>query len=387
VPSASLLAALLAVPWAVVPAVLAWRLRDSRSLDEQPAQPPPDAPALSVVVPARDERRNIGRLVRSVLASTYPRLELVVVDDHSTDDTAAVAREAAAGDARLTVVTPPPLPAGWFGKQWACAAGAAAASGELLLFTDADTMHGPELHARAVNALLEADAALLTVAGTQELGSFWERLVQPQLFQLIFSRYGGTERVNRSPRPLDKIASGAFLLFRRAAYARLGGHAAVRHTVAEDLALAQRTAAAGGRVVLVLGERHLTMRMYASLGELVRGWRKNVFAGGRDAMPFGRVGRLAYPLLLPLAPLATLAPSLALLLAALGLAPPAVALWGALAFGALLLHWAVAYRSLGHSPLLALGHPLGAAVMLWIVVTATLRGRRVAWKGREYLHR
>ena len=273
------------------------------------------------------------------------------------------------------------------GKQWACAAGAGAASGELLLFTDADTAHGPELHARAVNLLLAADAALVTVAGAQELGSFWERLVQPQIFQLILSRFGGTERVNRSPRPLDKIANGQFLLFRRAAYERIGTHAAVRHTVAEDLALAQRTAAMGGRVVLVLGERHLSTRMYASLGELVRGWRKNVFAGGRDAMPFGRVGRLLYPLLLPLAPLFTLAPPVALLLAALGLAPSAVGLWGALAGGALVVYWAAVYRSLGHSPLNALGYPLGAAVLLYIVVTATLRGRRVAWKGREYLHR
>jgi chlorobactene glucosyltransferase len=380
-------AVLLALPWIVGPAALAWRLRDSRSLDEQPAAVPPDAPSLSVVVPARDERRNIGRLVRSVLASTYPRLELVVVDDHSMDDTAAVALAEAGGDARLSLVTPPPLPDDWFGKQWACAAGAAAASGELLLFTDADTAHGPELHVRAVNLLLAADAALVTVAGAQELGSLWERLVQPQIFQLILSRFGGTERVNRSPRPLDKIANGQFLLFRRAAYERIGAHAAVRHTVAEDLALAQRTAALGGRVVLVLGERHLSTRMYASLGELVRGWRKNVFAGGRDAMPFGRVGRLLYPLLLPLAPLSTLAPPVALLLAALGVAPPAAALWGALAGGALLVYWAVVYRSLGHSPLNALGYPLGAAVLLYIVVSATLRGRRVAWKGREYLHR
>jgi chlorobactene glucosyltransferase len=382
-----LLAVLLALPWAIVPAALAWRLRDSRSLDEESAAAPADAPTLSVVVPARDERRNVGRLVRSVLASTYPRLELVLVDDHSTDGTADVARAAAGGDGRLTIVTPPPLPDDWFGKQWACAAGAAAASGELLLFTDADTAHGPELHARAVNRLLADDAALLTVAGTQELGSFWERLVQPQVFQLILSRYGGTERVNRSPRPLDKIANGQFLLFRRAAYERLGGHAAVRHTVAEDLALAQRCAALGGRVVLVLGERHLSTRMYASLAELVRGWRKNVFAGGRDAMPLGRAGRAVYPLLLPLPPLLALAPLVALLLAALGLAPAAAGVWGAVAGGLLLAYWAVVYHSLGLSPLHALGYPLGAAVLLWIVVTATVRGRRVAWKGREYLHR
>ena len=381
------LALLLALPWIVIPALLAWRLRDSRSLDEQPATAPTDAPALSVIVPCRDERRNVGRLVRSVLASSYPRLELVVVDDHSTDGTADVAREAAAGDGRLRVLEAPALPDDWFGKQWACATGAAAAQGELLLFTDADTWHGPGLHARAVNALLAAEASLLTVAGTQEMGSFWERLVQPQVFQLILSRYGGTERVNRSPHPVDKIANGQFLLFRRDAYERLGGHASVRHTVAEDLALGQRCAALGGRVVLVLAEGHFSTRMYASLGELVRGWRKNVFAGGRDAMPLGRLGRAVYPLLLPIAPLVTLAPVVALLLGLAGLLPPPVLLWGAVATAATLLHWAVEYRRLGHSPLNALGYPLGATVFLYIVLTATARGRRVAWKGREYRHR
>src|SRR5688500_6027554 len=105
-----LLALLLALPWLVIPALLAWRLRDSRSLDEHPATAPADVPTLSVIVPCRDERRNVGRLVRSVLASTYPRLELIVVDDHSTDGTADVAREAAMGDARLRVVEAPALP-------------------------------------------------------------------------------------------------------------------------------------------------------------------------------------------------------------------------------------------------------------------------------------
>jgi chlorobactene glucosyltransferase len=377
---------LLALPWLLVPIFLAWRWRASRSLDDEPTVIGDDAPLLSVIVPARNEARNVGRLVRSVLASTYPRLELVVVDDHSTDGTADVARQAAAGDARLRVVRNPDLPEGWFGKQWACTTGARAARGELLLFTDADTEHGPELHVRAVNAMRARGADLLTVAGTQEMHSLWERLVQPQVFQVIAARFGGTEMVNRSRHARDKIANGQFILVRRDAYEAMDGHAAVRATVAEDLALGQRWFAAGRRTVLVLGERHLRTRMYASLGELIAGWRKNVFAGGRDAMPGGWLGRLLFPLLLPLPPLVALAPPATLLAALVAPLPAAVVLWAALATGAQLLTWAVAYRALGHSPLNALGYPLGALVFLYIVVTATLRGRRVAWKGREYHH-
>lgn len=361
-------------------------MRDSRTLDDVSPVAPPDAPLLTVIVPARDEARNVARLVRSVLASSYPRLELVVVDDASTDGTADVARNAGAGDPRLRVLANAPLPGGWFGKQWACATGAAAARGELLLFTDADTAHGPELHARAVAMLRASDAALVTVAGRQELGSFWERVVQPQVFQIILARFGGTERVNRAREPREKIANGQFLLFRRDAYQRLGGHHAVRATVAEDLALAQRTAALGERVILTLGERHMATRMYTSLGELVGGWRKNIFAGGRDAMPWGRFGRLLFPLLLPLPALLALAPVVALLLVPFGVVAGATLAWAATATLAQLAWWAWVYRRERLSAWYALAFPLGAAVLLHIVVTATLRGRRVAWKGREYRH-
>ena len=378
---------LLALPGLLAPLVLAWRARDSWSLDAVSAEPPEGPPLLSVVVPARDERRNVGRLVRSVLDSTWPQLELVLVDDGSTDGTADEALGAAAGDPRLRIVANPPLADGWFGKQWACANGALAARGSLLLFTDADTDHGPELHVRAVNALLERDADLLTVAGTQEMRSFWERMVQPQVFQLIAARFGGTRRVNRSTRASDKIANGQFILVRRETYERLGGHSLVRDTVAEDLALAQRWFAAGARTVIVAGERHLRTRMYASLPELVRGWRKNVFAGGRDAMPGGRAGRALFPLLLPLPALLTMLPVVLLAAATVAPVPPALVTFAASAALLHLLAWAFAYLRLGHSPLNALGYPLGAAVFLYIVVSATLRGRRVSWKGRDYRHR
>ena len=373
-----------ALPWVVGPVVIAWRLRDSSSLEDESTIVPPDAPVLSVVVPARDERRNIGRCVRSLLASTYPRLEVIVVDDHSADATADAARDAGGDDPRLRVIANPDLPAGWFGKQWACANGARAARGELLLFTDADTWHAPELHARAVNALFRRDAALLTVAGRQELGGFWERAVQPQVFAIIGGRYGGTERINRSPRVRDKIANGQFLLMRRDAYERLDGHAAVRHTVVEDLALAQHWFQRGERTAMVLGLRQLSTRMYESFGELVRGWGKNVFAGGREAMPGGLPGRLLFPLLLPVPALLQLAPVLALLLGALGLVTGTWTLWGALATGCLLAFWAGVYREAGLPAYWALAFPAGAAALLYIVVRATLRGSRVEWKGRAY---
>jgi chlorobactene glucosyltransferase len=117
---------LLATPWILGPLVTLVRARFSSSLDDERADPPSDPPLVSLVIPARNEARNIQPCVESALASSYPRLEVIVVDDHSTDATAEIVHAIAERDPRVRVITPAPLPDGWFGKQWACAAGAAA---------------------------------------------------------------------------------------------------------------------------------------------------------------------------------------------------------------------------------------------------------------------
>lgn len=373
------------LPWLVAPLLVWWRSRDRTTLDDYPAEPPPNAARVSVIVPARDEARNIGRCVRSVLASTYPALELLVVDDHSADGTAALARDAAAGDPRLHVLDNPPLPAGWMGKQWACTTGAAAATGSTLCFADADTAHAPDLLARTVNAMTARGSALLSVAGHQELGTFWEKVIQPQVFAVIAGRYGSGDRVSRARRPVDKIANGQCLLMTRAAYDAVGGHASVRAIVVEDLALAQRTAALGFPVHLVVGERQLTTRMYTSLAELVRGWRKNVYAGGREAMPLGKLGQLLFPLLLLVPAGAQLWPVAILLLSLVTPISARTTLGAIVALGATLAFWSAVYRRATLSPLWALAFPLGAAAYLLIALQAIARGRRVEWRGREYL--
>jgi chlorobactene glucosyltransferase len=338
-----------------------------------------------VIVPARNEARNIVPCVSSILATTYPQLELIVVDDHSTDGTGDLARQTIGSDSRARVITPPPLPADWFGKQWACAAGAGEASGEILLFTDADTRHAPELLVRAVNALRARRTDLLSVVGRQETGSFWEHLIQPQVFGMLASRYGNTEWIERSPFVHDKIANGQCFLMTRNAYEAVGGHASVRHNVAEDLLLAQHVFRAGRKVSAVIGSDYLVTRMYTSLGELLRGWGKNLYAGGRYATPGGRVGRALYPFLLVPSSGLLLLPFLIILLAATGsihrswivdgiIAWLIVSAWGAL----------VQWWSRGR-PLLAPLYPLGTLVFMYITASAVLRGRNVEWKGRRYV--
>lgn len=383
----ALLPLLLSLPWIVPPVVTYFRLRNSRSLDDESADAPANAPLVSIIVPARNEAHNIGRCVTSILATSYPRIELIVVDDNSTDATGDAALRAARGDSRARVVANRPLPEGWFGKQWACTTGAEAASGEILLFTDADTHHAADLVTRSVNAIHRTRADMFSVAGRQELGGFWERLIQPQMFSILSMRYGGTESVNNSRRPSEKIANGQCIFFARPAYDAIGGHASVKTVVAEDLMLAQTVFARGKKLVLMLGVDQLSTRMYRSLDELIRGWRKNVFAAGLDAVPFGNLGRILFPLALLTPPVMQLAPVIVLVAAALGLASGGMILWATIAAAATLLWWIVAYVQIEESPLYALAYPLGASVLLYIFTSAIFRGRRVTWKGRTYISR
>lgn len=380
-----LLDLLRAAPWIVLPLIAVWRSRGSRTLDDFDPVADADAPLVSIVVPARNEARNIGRCVRGLVASDHPRLDIIIVDDHSADGTAGVARDAAAGDARVRVLENPALPAGWFGKQWACATGARAARGELLLFIDADTAQAPDLVPRLVAAQRALQADLISVAGRQELGTFWERVLQPQVFTLLFFRFGGTEGVNRARRPADVIANGQCLMMTRDAYDAIGGHEAVRDTVAEDLMLAQTTHAAGRRVRLVLGLEQLSTRMYTSLEELIAGWGKNVYAGGVHAMPFGRMGRWLFPVLFLAAPVMGILPPVMLALALGGVVDGSHLNAAALASLALLAWWAAVYLAIDEPLWYALLYPLGAGLLGYIFVRAMLRGRRVAWKGRQYV--
>ena len=374
-----------ALPLGIVALVTAIRFRNSKSIADESAVPPADAPLVSVVIPARNEERNIERCVRSVLSATYPNLEVIVVDDHSTDATGDIARRIAVEDTRLRVIANSTLPDGWFGKQWACETGASESVGEIILFADADTTQSSDLITRSVSMMRRRNADLFSVAGKQELGSFWELLIQPQVFGMLAVRYGGTESVSKSRFVSNKIANGQCLFVRRDAYESLGGHGLVKSHVADDMMMAQRFFANGKNVVIAEGLEQLSTRMYTSLGELVRGWGKNVYAGGIDSVPGGLFGRILFPFTLLGAPLSGVLPALILLASVFFRLPEPLVVWATVAQVMLLVWWTFVYLRIGRSPLYAFLSPLGAAVVFYIFLRAVLRGRRVMWKDREYV--
>jgi hypothetical protein len=208
--------------------------------------------------------------------------------------------------------------------------------------------------------------------------------VQPQVFAILGARYGGTEVVNASRHAANKIANGQCMFFRRDAYDAMGGHAAVREKVAEDLALAQQWFSAGRRVTVVLGLDQLHTRMYTSLRELIHGWGKNIYAGGRDTLPDGMFWRMLYPVLLLVPALTGIVPPLVLALGLAGVIGHGAMLWAMIVTGVSLAWWLLVYAALRMSPAYALLYPLGATALLFISVRAIARGRQVHWKGRDY---
>ncbi|MGH7510156.1 MAG: glycosyltransferase [Gemmatimonadales bacterium] len=344
--------------------------------------PPGSGRLVSIVVPARNEADTIGTVIASILETTYRPFELLIVDDRSTDDTAAIVEGMA--DPRVRLIRGEELPDGWYGKPWACFQGYRASRGDLLLFTDADTRHQPELLGQAVGTLLLHQAGLVTISPHQRCVTFWERLVMPQIWFLLALRYHPAA-VNRSRRARDVIANGQFILAAREAYQAAGTHAGVRHEVAEDLALAQAFLRAGQKLHFAFAERLMETRMYRGLSHLIEGWSKNIYLGGRRSFPDEPVLRALVPVMLIAAMLFWLLPP-ALLAGSLfhaglaELAPSAL-----LATGVSAVFWMLICGGMEIPILYGLGYPLGALMALYIILRSSWRGsRKVEWRGRVY---
>jgi len=244
---------------------------------------------VGVVVPARNEVGNIGPCVDGVLAQDHPALQLVVLDDGSTDGTGEVLAERWT-DSRLRVLSGGggPLPEGWLGKAWACERGAQALLDqadppEWLLFVDADVRLHPHAVAGAVGHAVRNDLAMVSGLGNLVMESFWEKVLQPVVAGLIMAG-NDLEKINdpeeRDDRPL---ANGQFILVRRDAYEAVSGHSSVRSDVLDDVGMASAITGAGYPYHLVFMRTLFDCRMYESLGQLWEGWTKNMFAGMRHS--------------------------------------------------------------------------------------------------------
>ncbi|HEY7342301.1 MAG TPA: glycosyltransferase [Ktedonobacterales bacterium] len=251
----------------------------SASVDEMD-----DAPLVSILVPARNEERSIAQCVASLAQQDYPYCEIIVLDDQSEDQTAAIVEDLTRHYPNVWLLHGGELPPNWHGKANACAQLAQAASGEWLLFVDADAVLAPQCVSVTLRQAREQRADLLTMIPTSLVGSIGEALLLP-IIPLTFAAFLPLALVMNHPSPIFAGALGQFLLFRRTAYLRIGGHAAVRTHIVEDIQLSRLIKRHGGRLVWIDGTNLMRVQMYHKFAEAWRGITKSAFAAINYSRP------------------------------------------------------------------------------------------------------
>lgn len=343
--------------------------------------PPAELPPVSVLVPARNEQLVIGRLIDDVLASRGIELELLILDDASTDNTAAIVTAAAADDPRIRLLAGRPLPAGWCGKQHACSQLAGAAGHETLVFLDADVRLTADALARSVGFLKQADVGLASGFPLQETPCFLAWLLLP-LIHFVLLGFLPLARSRRSTDPALAAGCGQFFITTKPAYDRAGGHAAIAASLHDGIMLPRLYRRAGLRTDIFDATDVASCRMYVTSGDVFTGLAKNATEGigsPRTILPFSLL--LAGGQVLPTV----------LLLGWLTGWPrvgwsPAASGMTLLAIGLSLLPRLLAVGRFRQSLASSLAQPLAITVFLiiqWYALTRRLLGLQTSWKGRQ----
>ena len=336
-------------------------------------------PRVSVLIPARNEEETVGRCLATLVQQDYPDYEVLVLDDRSTDATVARVREWEQRDPRVRLIPGASLPEGWVGKSFACHQLSEAAIGEMLLFVDADTVHSPSSIGSAVAEMERTRAGLLSLIPHQTMISFWETVVLP-LLHFVTMCFLPFSLVSSTRNPRFAMANGQFMLFRRDVYRSIGGHAAVRTAMVEDVWLSRLVKRSGHRLVIMDGGPVVSCRMYRSFSGIWQGFSKNLFPGFNYSLPAigGVMAFLAITSVLPflLLPAALLGGVAGFLLTA------------SVAEVALLIGIRVALAARFRMPWLSsLLHPLGVSMVIAIAANScrwVVAGGGARWKGRVY---
>lgn len=362
------------------------RLRARPFLECQPemlTDPEGPSPLVSIIIPARNEQHNLLACLHGVLTQRGPRIQVVIVDDNSEDKTLEIARAIAKKDSRVLLLQSAQLPAGWIGKTYALHQGVGVSTGEWLLFIDADVRVSPYAVGKAVAFATAHSIDLLSLSPLQRAEGFWERLLQPVVFDLLNEKYD--PRAVNNPNSPAAAANGQFIMVRRPAYFQIGGHEAVRNQVLEDVALARRAKQAGLRIYFANTRSLAEARMYRGLVEIWEGWTKNLFPllNSRHSAVLGTVlGQLFLWVL----PFGTLVASLVIsgynkFIGLLPLISGGIAI--ACLFGAAIWLLSQIGGVLRYSLLL----PFGKLMLAAMIVHSWYRhvtGQGIRWKDREY---
>jgi chlorobactene glucosyltransferase len=334
-------------------------------------------PRISVLVPARNEEDKLGPCVKSLLAQNYPDFQVIVLNDSSTDGTGPILESLAAGDSRLKIIQGKHLPPDWLGKHWACHQLYREADGDVLIFTDADTIHMPDTLLCTAAALEEEKADMLSIIPRHILGTWPEKLVMPYFALGVFAIVPLPPRLR--PEKTYLSSSGKLLAFSRRAYEACGGFEAIRMNVLDDLELPQRVISCGLRYRVFDGTNNVSTRMYHSFKEVYEGLTKNMFASYDYNIPLF-IATWLWILFVFWQPI------IALTSFKIPDYPPTLSMGlTVIAIVASLSLWAVYYQRFKFPVYMVIFYPLSAALMAVISFSSmvlTLSGR-ATWKDRK----
>lgn len=343
--------------------------------------PPRNGPMVSVLLPARNEERNIGLVLSTLADQDYPNYEVIVLNDGSEDATGKIAEQWVGSNPRFRLIRGKPLPDGWVGKSYACHQLSEEAKGDLLLFVDADTIHSRHCISSAVAELSSSGAGLLTVIPYQIMDTFWEKAFLPLLHFTTFC-FLPMPLVRFTRLPKLAMANGQFMLFRRDVYRAAGGHEAVRTALVEDVWLSRLVKKHGFALAIRDGAGSVSCRMYHSFREIWEGFSKNLFAGFGYSVPI-LAAMMAFNTMTSILPFAAL---LGWLIRGGSGSPPWLSVVLAQAAIIVAIRIVIAFRfrlDLWSS----FAHPIAMTVLIGIAANScrwVLAGGGARWKGRAY---
>lgn len=333
-----------------------------------------ETPAISVLVPMRNEERNVETIISSMKALNYPHLEMIVLNDQSTDRTQELLEQAIAGDTRFKIIQGKELPDGWVGKVHACHQLQQAAHGDYLLFADADIRFLPSSVGQTLSLMKQKNAALLSGFPAFDVPPLLSKLMVPMLHFVVFFHLP-IALANYTKMPAATAANGMWMMFERKTYDEIGGHAAVRGSLVEDVHIARKIKASGQKMLLANITKSVRCRMYEKNSEVWEGFLKNSYTGiGRS--PLIACGLTLFYTLFYIAPL---------FLAVFGLFKGEFLF--VLPYLLTVLQQGYVLIKTQQRVLLAFLMPFQAAAMIAVLLTAmwkSWRKKTYSWKGRQY---
>ncbi|MEK6938170.1 MAG: glycosyltransferase [Nanoarchaeota archaeon] len=347
------------------------------SLSSLGSYPEPEVfPKVSILVPARNEERNIRKCIRSLLAQDYPNFELLVLNDNSTDATGEILTKF--NDPRLKVFSGEPLPEDWMGKHWACHQLAEKATSEIILFIDADTWHHPKMLRAAISAFLTENADFASALPKEEARSWGEKLIIPFIPWSLIT-FLPMVIARRTQRPMLSASIGQFMIFKKEAYLKIGGYSAIRDQVLDDVTFGRRVKSFGLRWRFFDGTDYITCRMYRSFRETCSGL-------GRYVFPIFKNNTISFSAVFLLYIAAVFGPLLVILLWLIGMIINADLLTlSFISMIILFLSWVISNVRFKFPVYLSIIYPITMGIMAYIAYGSMVRALagKIKWKGRK----